>query len=224
MLRLILAFPVALLLSYSLVGLMAWLVDLNVKELKPESEPLTFDFFMNETEQKSQRKSRELPEPPKPSPLPPEQLLAQPNIERSMDVPALEPVLDMNLNLTVKDINLEVVVPIATSLHAENSLLKQELPQVQLGQTQQVMPLHREDPNYPRKALQRGIEGYVVVSFDIGLAGKPENINIEESNPSRVFNREALNAIKKWKYQPMMVNGVAKVRLGQRVKLEFKIQ
>lgn len=37
---------------------------------------------------------------------------------------------------------------------------------------QQVMPLHRVEPNYPAKALQRGVEGYVILRFTIDELGK----------------------------------------------------
>lgn len=224
MLRLILAFPLALLLSYSLVGMMAWLVDINVDELESEKEPFRFDFIISETEQVSQRKSRELPKPPAMIPMPSDPLLVQSKTNRSIDTPTIEPMPTMNLDVSVSDINLSFDAPIASISQPEPPLVINNLALAQLGQTQQAIPLHRVDPYYPRKALQRRIEGYVVISFDIGLSGKPENINIEEADPARVFNREALNAIKRWKYQPLVVNGVAQKRRGQRVKLEFRIQ
>ncbi|UGA57284.1 energy transducer TonB [Vibrio sp. VB16] len=224
MLRFLLALPVALFVSYSLMGMMAWMVDLNTIESKPENESIRFDFFMNETESLSQRKSRELPKPPEMKPLPPQQALAQPQQDVSLNTPTLAPVPEINLDLSVTDMKFAVVVPSTPSPKATNTQLAQQPIPVQMGQTQQVMPLHRMNPIYPRKALQRKIEGYVVFSFDIDRAGKPQNIKIEASYPSRIFNREALKALKRWKYQPMMVNGLAQVRSGQRVKLEFKIQ
>ncbi|WED28967.1 energy transducer TonB [Vibrio sp. DW001] len=224
MLRFLMALPLALFISYGLMGLMAWMVDLNTIESKPKNASIRFDFFMNETEQLSQRKSRELPKPPEMKPLPPEQALAQPQQDVFLNTPTLAPIPEVNLALSVTDMKFAVVVPSTPSPKATNTPLVQQPISVKMGQTQQLMPLHRMNPIYPRKALQRKIEGYVVFSFDIDRAGKPQNIKIEESYPSRVFNREALKALKRWKYQPMMVNGLAQVRSGQRVKLEFKIQ
>ncbi|MDB1125712.1 energy transducer TonB [Vibrio algarum] len=224
MIRLLMALPLAVLLSYSLVGMMAWMVDLNTKETKSEHEALRFNFFMTETEQASQRKSRDLPKPPEMKPLPPEQTFSAITRKQPLDTPTLEPVTEMDVELSVAPVKFAAIAPTLPSVAYDKASIAQQTQPIQLGKTQQVMPLHRKEPDYPKKALQRKIEGYVVVSFDIDRSGKPENIIIEESYPSRVFNREALRALKKWKYQPMLVNGLAQTRYGQRVKLEFKIQ
>jgi protein TonB len=93
-----------------------------------------------------------------------------------------------------------------------------------VGKNQPVMPLYRVEPRYPVRALQRKIEGYVKLSFTIDEQGKPTDIRVIEEQPPRIFSREAITALKRWKYSPRLVEGVAKSREGQTVKLEFRIQ
>jgi len=223
--RFLLALPVALLLSYSLVGMMAWMVDLNNKDLRSNKPPLRFDVFVHERDQSSARKDRTLPDPPEKKPQPPKPEMAQPQLETAA-APALEAMPQIKLDLSISSMNIAVPISVPNSENATLAAVPnaQKTGPVKIGQTQNVMPLHRIEPIYPRRALQRKIQGFVVLSFDIDPSGRPQNVKVKEANPARVFNREALKALKRWKYQPMMVNGEAKERIGQLVRLEFKIQ
>ena len=57
-------------------------------------------------------------------------------------------------------------------------------------------------PNYPREALRDRISGEVVISFTVNPDGSVGDATVVSSNPRRVFDRDALIAIKKWKFQP----------------------
>lgn len=46
---------------------------------------------------------------------------------------------------------------------------------------------------------------------------------IIDAEPKRVFDREAIRAIKRWKYRPKVVEGVAQLQTNQSVQLDFKI-
>lgn len=220
--RLLIALPVALFISYLLMGLMAWMVDLNQHRSKSPSEALQFDMYMLEQEQDSRRLQRSLPEPPEMKPLAPEVTPTQPTLAQPISNPSFESLPDINMDLAVTGMNISVPsIDVKDIQQSTNSI---STPSAELGQSQQVMPLHRVNPVYPRKALQRKIEGFVELSFDIDKSGKPKNIKIVDAKPGRIFNREALKALRNWKYQPRMVNGQALERLGQRVKLEFKLQ
>lgn len=92
------------------------------------------------------------------------------------------------------------------------------------GSNQQAMPLYRVEPRYPSRAMKQGLEGYVVMSFTIDQQGRPTDINVIEANPRRVFEREAMQALRKWKYQPKVVDGKSIAQVGQTVRLEFKLE
>jgi protein TonB len=87
-----------------------------------------------------------------------------------------------------------------------------------------IIPLVRVLPQYPPRAASRGIEGWVVVEFTISAAGTVKEPVIIESHPSTIFNRAMLRAIRKWKYKPKIVDGVAVERTGVRVRQIFEIE
>lgn len=64
-------------------------------------------------------------------------------------------------------------------------------------------PISRNQPEYPRRALDMRLEGYVIVLFDINSNGRVENIRIIEAKPNNIFNRSVINAMKMWKYKPI---------------------
>ncbi len=91
------------------------------------------------------------------------------------------------------------------------------------GSDQDVVPLVRVDPEYPPRAKQRGIEGWVDVEFTISPVGTVQNAVVIGSEPSVIFNRAALRAIRKWKYNPKIEGGVPVVRPGIQVRIRFEI-
>jgi protein TonB len=218
----LLALPVALLVSYALMSIMAWMVDLDNRPQKNASEALTFDMFMLEQEQQSERLSRKLPDPPELKPSLPKTTPSQPSMQQAMTSPAFESLPDINMDLAVTGMN--IAIPNNNLSDLNESTAKLSTPIEGIGDSQQAMPLHRIEPVYPRKALQRKIQGYVVLTFDIDKRGQPQNIKVIEAQPARIFNREANKALRNWKYQPKIINGETQEQLGQKVKLEFKLR
>ena len=87
----------------------------------------------------------------------------------------------------------------------------------------EVMPIVRINPQMPRKAAMKGIEGYVTVKFKVTKSGGTSDVKVVEARPPRIFNRAAKRAILKWKYKPQMVEGKA-VEIEQMVRLDFKLE
>ncbi|MCG8588172.1 MAG: energy transducer TonB [Proteobacteria bacterium] len=87
-----------------------------------------------------------------------------------------------------------------------------------------VIPLVRVQPQYPVRAAERGIEGWVQVTFTISAAGTVKDPVVTAAQPSSIFNRAAIRAIRKWKYNPKVVDGVAVERPGVRVQLDFELE
>ena len=85
-------------------------------------------------------------------------------------------------------------------------------------------PLVRIEPQYPRKAAMQGIEGWVILQFNITASGTVSNIKILGAKPLRIFNKSAIQALRKWKYQPKIENGKAVEQKGLKVQLDFKLE
>ncbi|MEZ9860471.1 energy transducer TonB [Vibrio splendidus] len=204
MIRLFLALPLAGALGLALFSFMAWMVDNGHQRSPDNSETLSFNMVMVEQEQEVQRRQRAVPEKPEMPEPPPEAKTSQSQAEVTpLNSMSSLPSLDLNTSVD----GLAINAPTFSDF----------------GSNQQAMPLFRVEPRYPAKALKRGAEGHVIMSFTIDETGRPVDIQVTDANPRRMFEREAMRALKKWKYQPKVVDGKAIAQVGQTVKLEFKL-
>ena len=58
-------------------------------------------------------------------------------------------------------------------------------------------------PKYPPDAYRSGTSGEVQVEFTVGPDGSVSNARVVRANPPRVFDREAIAAVKRWRFQPV---------------------
>ena len=86
-----------------------------------------------------------------------------------------------------------------------------------------VVPIVRVQPQYPLRASERGIEGWVEVEFTISKLGTVKEPRVINSHPSSIFDRSALKAIRKWKYNPKIEDGEPVERPGIKVRLKFEL-
>ncbi|CAN7547601.1 energy transducer TonB [Pseudoxanthomonas sp. LjRoot143] len=58
-------------------------------------------------------------------------------------------------------------------------------------------------PRYPPEALRSGTQGEVLVEITVGTDGSVTNARVVRATPARVFDREALNAVRRWRFEPV---------------------
>lgn len=63
-------------------------------------------------------------------------------------------------------------------------------------------------PIYPERAASRGLEGWVHLGFTVTPTGSVKDEYVIASS-SKIFNRAAMKAIRKFKYKPKIVDGTA---------------
>lgn len=85
-----------------------------------------------------------------------------------------------------------------------------------------VVPVMVIRPLYPRDAAIDGIEGWVKLEFTITASGSVQDARVIDADPARIFNREAIRAILKWKFKPRVVDGVAVDRRATQV-IDFSL-
>jgi protein TonB len=85
------------------------------------------------------------------------------------------------------------------------------------------VPMVRVPPQYPERALQRGIEGRVLIEFTISRSGSVKNPKVVAYEPSTIFNKAAIKAVKQWKYNPKIVNGKAVEQPGVQIAIPFRL-
>jgi len=85
------------------------------------------------------------------------------------------------------------------------------------------VPMVRVPPQYPERALQRGVEGRVLIEFTISRSGAVKDAKVIAYEPSTIFNKAALRAVRQWKYNPKIVNGKAVEQPGVRIAIPFRL-
>lgn len=78
-------------------------------------------------------------------------------------------------------------------------------------------------PNYPIAASQRGLEGHVMVVFDVTAMGTVSNVVVIESS-SAIFNKAAIDAAYRFRYKARMVDGVPQASTGLRKLFRFEME
>lgn len=84
------------------------------------------------------------------------------------------------------------------------------------------LPIVRVNPQYPTRAQENGVEGYVLVEFTVTSEGTTANVIVIESS-HKMFERNAVKAAEKYKYKPRVVDGEPIPVTGVRVRIEFKL-
>lgn len=76
-----------------------------------------------------------------------------------------------------------------------------------------LVSLVRPSPVYPARALQDGLEGWVIVQFDVLADGTVANVTVVRSSDS-IFERSARRAATKFRFKPMVVEGIPQKTSG----------
>ncbi|MXW54224.1 MAG: energy transducer TonB [Gammaproteobacteria bacterium] len=86
------------------------------------------------------------------------------------------------------------------------------------------LPIVKVNPQYPRRALQRGIEGWVIVQFTVTETGSTEDPFVVDSDPPGIFDRAAINAALKFVYKPRVVDGKPIRVTGVKNRITFELE
>ncbi len=85
------------------------------------------------------------------------------------------------------------------------------------------LPVKMATPIYPRRAIDRGIEGRVKVQFTVGIDGVPQTPMIVFSQPKGVFDKSVFKALKQSRFKPITINGAATEVKGVSEEFVFKL-
>ena len=100
------------------------------------------------------------------------------------------------------------------------------------------LPIVKVQPQYPRRALSRGMSGWVIVEFTVTERGTVADAKIVETcgwiknvrsegecfdNPNTVFNSSAVKAAMKFKYKPKVIDGDPVATTGVQNKITFEL-
>lgn len=86
------------------------------------------------------------------------------------------------------------------------------------------LPIVKVAPIYPARAVQRGIEGYVLLEFTVTAAGTVTDIAVIDAKPPTIFNRAAIKAASKFKYRPRIIDSKPVDVVGVQNLIRFKLE
>ncbi|WP_429076361.1 TonB family protein [Aeromonas veronii] len=206
-------------LSLGILLFMATLVEPPQGEkVASEQKPIVINMQSEVTE--VQVRERPVPQEPEPLPEPPAALASTPlPMPAAAPLAAVEPSLDLVSSLSAVQVYAPGVATSTAPVLSGNYHGQQQ--GAGIGAGDMLMPLQRIEPVYPYRAQQSGIEGFVTLRFSVNAEGGVQDVEVVEAKPKRQFERAAIQAINKWRYQP---RPGATDKLVQVITLKFKLE
>jgi protein TonB len=198
--RLVLAMLMAAFVTLGLFFLMQSLIQSGGSALTDAPKGSVLDFVRVKKEEAIQKKDRKPKKPPKPEQPPPD--MAPPQMEAPSPQSATSG-MDFGADIAAD-------VSLAGGLALESG-------------DGEFLPIVRVAAVYPRRALQRGIEGYVDVEFTVSKLGSVTSPKVIQAEPAGIFEQAALDATLKYKYKPRVVNGEPMEVSGVEVRVKFEL-
>lgn len=187
---------VAALVTVLLLGLMQQLIDADY-QLKEEVLTKIADIHMGSTDIETYIADRKPNKPNKPEEEPPE-----------LDQPQLE------------DIDIKASgIKVSPSLKAELSFTGPGLS----ASDGEYLPIVKVQPQYPRRAQSRGIEGYCIVEYTVTPLGTTIDAKAVDCSPKGMFESASVRASLKFKYKPRIENGEPIAVPGVKNKFTYRI-
>jgi periplasmic protein TonB len=99
--------------------------------------------------------------------------------------------------------------PRATSSSSRNNTTSNNVPQpvTQQVKIQDARLVQQVQPRYPAQARRARRQGWVDVEYTVGTDGSVSAAHVVASRPGHLFDRAAVDAVLRWKYQPALRNG-----------------
>jgi protein TonB len=85
-----------------------------------------------------------------------------------------------------------------------------------------LVPVIIISPEYPGRAVAKGLEGHVTVRFDVSASGAVSNVVVLESSHT-VFEAAAMQAAYRFRYKPRVVDGVPQETRNLRNRFVFRM-
>jgi protein TonB len=195
-----LRFPIAFAIGLFLNGFMFWtlyeLTDVTFDLEVREATRIEFTRTRRDTQTETRREEKVEREPPPTAPDVPQLSLSNSSVEAN-------------------------VVSLAPSIDTAGAMTGLNMT---AGADRDVVPLVRINPDYPQRALSRGLEGWVQVQFTISETGAVIDPIVVDSSPKGIFDDAALKAISRWRYNPKIEGAVAVQRVGVQTIIRFNLE
>jgi TonB family protein len=123
--------------------------------------------------------------------------------------------------IATASLSVLALIGILVYFHSGNEQKSAEPPSVQaISGSSAAVPIKQISPRYPELAIQKRESSVVVLELDISSEG-----HVAKATPvsgSRLFHKEAVSTVMKWRYRPASLNGV-NMASKSRVTLNFNL-
>jgi periplasmic protein TonB len=188
----------AALVTISLLWIMHYLIATGVVAFSEEKTFRFVDFVRVQREERTEVRDDRVERPPEPKAPPP----MQP--ERQMD-------------------DMDAVGGSAINVSAPNVAHDVSLGREGFFSDGEYMPIVQVAPQYPRRAAERGLEGYVLLEFVVTRQGTVRDPVVIESSSS-IFDRAAMDAVTRFRYRPRVIDGEPVEVPGVRFRITFNLE
>jgi len=199
--RYVLAIVLAAIITAVLFIGMRYLIIGQTGELSEPPKGKVIDFVRLQQDESVETKKRLPKKPPKPDEPPPD--MVQPETQSQ--------------DMTADSAGMSFQADIAADSSLASGLA------LDAGDGE-YLPIVKVQPIYPRRALQRGIQGYVIVEFTVTKNGSVSNPIVVEAEPPNIFDKAAVDAAKKFKYKPRVIDGEPTEVQGVQNRITFTMK
>jgi TonB family protein len=114
-------------------------------------------------------------------------------------------------------------MPATKSLQTQLAAAQQRNLASQVVQAKTLKRVREVPPVYPREAERLRLAGWVDVEFTIAPDGTTQDLLVRNAEPQRTFDQAALDAVKRWRFEPVQRDGAAVAqRAAVRIRFELK--
>ncbi len=130
-----------------------------------------------------------------------------------------EPVTIQRISPAAKAANLSVAKEVSLAESSPAAKPIETVPPVLMPPTVLVRIL----PAFPVSALEKGIQGTVLLSVYVGTSGLPEKVETKVSSGNEDIDRSAVESVSQWKFEPAR-RGIQTIGSWFEVPVVFKIK
>jgi len=157
--------------------------------------------------------------PPPPIEVPPPPIKMMPVIPPPVFVPPDAPLVEaLTITSTNTIATISDPVPITSSTTDSTALLTGP----STGELLKLALLQAPPPIYPRRERTHGISGNVELRVLVGIDGLAQEVHVIGGSRNRAFELAAIRSVKRWRFQPHTIDGVAS-RAWARVPVAFRM-
>lgn len=197
--RYAISFAFASLITFGLFFGMQWLIAMNKVEIGEEDERIRVEMAQVRDVQETREIERK--------PEAPQEVEAAPEVNIDMSS-AVDNVSGGGLDMSASTMDTAAIDTGTGGFSATDG---------------EFLPIVRVNPQYPARAAENGVEGFVLVSFTVTSEGTTDAVTVVESS-HKMFERAAVKAAEKYKYKPRVVDGDPVPVLGVRVRIVFELE